>query len=73
MATQSIIKAHSAKALVKASPESSTFHVRVEETENTHKAQAFIDYGDSPGPWIKLGFNTTVYAFGYLPEPNPAK
>lgn len=68
MAKQSVVKIHSAKTLVPTATEAPTFHVRVEETGNPYKAQAFLDYGDTPGPWLKVGINTTVYAFGYLPD-----
>ena len=47
-----------------------TFHVKVEEVTNEHKAQVYLDYGDTPGPWVKLGFNSTEYGLGYLPTDN---
>ena len=68
MANHSVVKIHSAKTLVQTSTKAPTFHVRIESAENTHKAQVFLDYGDVPGPWVKVGINTTVYAIGYLPD-----
>ena len=45
-----------------------TFQVSVKNTTNPHKAQIFLDYGNTPGPWVSIGFNETVYSVGYLPK-----
>jgi hypothetical protein len=65
MTDKSIVEVNQGKALVK--KDAPVFHVKVVETPNPHKAQAFLDYGNVPGPWVKLGINNTVYGFGYLP------
>ena len=68
--TADIIKIKQNKVLVK--QDSPVFHVSVTDTQNQHRAQAFIDVGDQPGPWLKIGINDTEYGFGYLPD-NAAK
>jgi hypothetical protein len=53
---------------VLAKGKSPTFQVAVKHVSNPHKAQAFLNYGSTPGPWVSVGFNETVYSFGYLPK-----
>lgn len=68
MTKHSVVKIHTAKKLTKTLEDMPTFHVRLEEALNPHKAQVFLDYGDTPGPWVRVGVNDTVYGIGYLPE-----
>jgi hypothetical protein len=53
--------------------EIATFHVRVVEVKNPHKAQLTLDYGSTPGPWVRVGVNSTIYAAGYLPKESRKK
>ena len=66
MAKNSVVAINQEKTLSKeASP---PFQVNVEDVVNPHKFQIFLDYGESPGPWVTLGFNNTAYSIGYVPD-----
>jgi hypothetical protein len=52
------------------------FQVAVKNIPNPHKAQLFLDYGETPGPWVVIGIGNTAYGFGYLPpkkKPRPTQ
>ena len=66
MANNTVVAINQGKSLVK--EESPPFQVNVGDVVNPHKFQLFLDYGDSPGPWITIGFNNTAYSIGYVPD-----
>jgi hypothetical protein len=49
-------------------PKEPSFQVDIRPVKNTHDVQLFVDAGMSPGPWVRVGFNDTSYAAGWLPK-----
>lgn len=45
-----------------------SFQLTTTHVPNTHKAQATLDYGSKPGPWVSVGINETQIGIGYLPK-----
>lgn len=66
MANNNVLVINQEKVLTKS--DQPPFHVNIQDVHNPHKFQLFVDYGNEPGPWLKIGINDTIYGFGYLPK-----
>jgi hypothetical protein len=50
-----------------------TLHMEEKKVPNNHSFQFYVDYGVTPGPWLKLGINDVEYGIGYLPSSSHQK
>lgn len=47
------------------------FVARTYDIDNTHGFQFYVDGGVTPGPWLGIGVNSTLYCLGWIPEGYP--